>query len=76
MQHITRHSRQPRDEQALITLIISLENEIERAEGAKANLPNDVTLNAALRQLRRQRASYLSVLLDEAQPSEYSLRAA
>ncbi len=76
MQRMTHHSRQPRDEQALITLIVSLENEIERAEGAKAKLPNDVTFNAALRQLRRQRASYLSVLLDKAHMGEYSLKAA
>lgn len=76
MQPMTRYSRQPRDEQALIALIVNLENEIERAEGAKAKLPNDVTLSAALRQLRRQRASYLSVLLDEAYKGEYSLKAA
>ena len=71
MQHIPSH-----DEQALITLIVSLENEIERAEGAKAKLPDDVNLTRVLRQLRRQRAGYLSVLLDEAQPSGYSLKAA
>ena len=76
MQHTTHHIGQARNEQALITLIISLENEIERAEGARAKRPNDGTFNAALRQLRRQRASYLSALLDEAQPGEYNLKAA
>ena len=66
-----QHTTQLRDEQALITLIVSLENEIERAEGAKAQLANDVSLNPRLRQLRRKRASYLSLLLDKAQPNEY-----
>lgn len=72
MQHVT----QSRDEQALITLIVSLENEIERAEGAKAKSSGDAALNKTLRHLRRQRASYLSVLLDEAQPGDDNLKAA
>ena len=63
-------------EQTLIAKIVSLENEIERAEGVRARLLNDAALNKTLRQLRRQRASYLSALLGELQPNEYSLEAA
>jgi len=76
VQHTTPHIVQFRDEQALITLIVSLENEIERAEGAKAKFSSDAALSKTLRHLRRQRASYLSVLLDEAQPNDYNLKAA
>lgn len=71
-----RHVTQPHDEQALITLIVSLENEIERAEGAKAKFSSDAALNKTLRHLRRQRASYLSVLLEETQLNDYNLKAA
>ena len=74
MQYTTDYG-QLHDEQALITLIVGLENAIERAEGAKAK-SGDAKLNATLRQLRRQRARYLSALLDEVQLEEYSLNAA
>ena len=58
-------------EQTLIAKIVSLENEIERAEGVKARLPNDAALNKMLRQLRRQRAGYLSMLLGEVRGDDW-----
>ena len=58
-------------EQTLIAKIVSLENEIERAEGVKARLLNDAALNKMLRQLRRQRAGYLSMLLGEVQGDDW-----
>ncbi len=70
-----QHTTQVHDEQALIAHIVRLENDIERAESARAN-SDDVTLSTTLRQLRRRRAVYLSVLLGEAQPNSYSLNAA
>lgn len=54
-----------RTEQALIRRIVSLENEIERVEGARARrTPTDTRLNGTLRALRRERASALAVLLE------------
>lgn len=57
----------PDDEQMLIAKIVNLENDIERAEGAKALRLSyaDATLNQTLRRLRRERAGYLSRLLGE-----------
>lgn len=53
-------------EQALITRIVTLENEIERVEGVRARRPgfDDTRLNGTLRRLRRERASCLAVLLE------------
>ena len=65
-------------EQTLIAKIVSLENEIERAEGAKAQRFSyaDTALNQTLRRLRRERAGYLAVLLGEAQGDLQQLKAA
>lgn len=64
--HTTRpHDTYPRNEQALITRIVTLENEIEEVEGARARrLFPDTRLNGTLRRLRRERASALAVLLE------------
>lgn len=52
-------------EQALIRRIVTLENEIERVEGARARRAfPDNRLNGTLRRLRRERASCLAVLLE------------
>ena len=52
-------------EQALIRRIVTLENEIEQVEGARARAtPADTGLNGTLRRLRRERASCLAVLLE------------
>ena len=65
-------------EQTLIAKIVNLENEIERAEGAKAQRLSyaDTALNQTLRRLRRERAGYLSVLLGETQGDLQQLKAA
>ena len=55
----------PHNEQALITRIVSLENEIEEVEGARARRTfPDTRLNGTLRRLRRERATALAVLLE------------
>ncbi len=60
------HNTHPRNEQALITRIVTLENEIEEVEGARARRPgfHDTRLNGTLRRLRRERATALAVLLE------------
>ena len=65
-------------EQTLIAKIVSLENEIERAEGAKAQRLSyaDAILNQTLRRLRRERAGYLAMLLGEVQGDLQQLKAA
>ena len=58
----TTHSH---NEQALITRIVTLENEIEEVEGARARRSvQDTRLNGTLRRLRRERATALAVLLE------------
>lgn len=61
-----QYPQNPRNEQALITRIVTLENEIEEVEGARARRPgfHDTRLNGTLRRLRRERATALAVLLE------------
>ena len=61
-----QYPQNPRNEQALITRIVTLENEIEEVEGARARRPgfHDNRLNGTLRRLRRERATALAVLLE------------
>ena len=59
------YPQNPRNEQALIRRIVRLENEIEQVEGARARRAfPDNRLNGTLRQLRRERATALAVLLE------------
>ena len=66
--HYPQNPRSTRffNEQVLITRIVSLEDQIEEVEGARARRPglHDTRLNGTLRRLRRERATALAVLLE------------
>ena len=57
---------QVQTERALIVRIVTLENEIEAAEGVRARRHgrHDTHLNGTLRRLQCERASCLAVLLE------------